>query len=429
MDLLLVLLASFLVFLKRKTEWVILIILALGTDLFTFSYFFKPFCYIPNMQDGALILILLLFLSKLKSKEIISVKYSSIKNYLIVFGLYLSLVIFIDILYNNVPIISIVRTSRAWLCLLFIFVVPKISTKVINKVLRVLLNITLLLSFIIILEFFLEIHYFTNVHVDVLGVVRGALPSYYSLFFTFLLFAGYYNFPKKKKYLYLAILILSQLVSSTRSIALAIIMGIIICLYFKSRKKAVVFLKVIAFLVLVYLLSFSLPGLNERFNDAIREVSTMGQGQIEEEGNTTFRLLLLSERYEFLKTDIIYYLFGIGNVVEEDFPTIFQYGLYDHELGRTTQLNTGDIAWPLIILRFGMIGLVIFVLWFLKFIKLAYWYKHNSLSIALIAYLISNLFVISFAGSICAQSEFWLIPSLCVCLILRESDFTKKSLT
>jgi hypothetical protein len=143
------------------------------------------------------------------------------------------------------------------------------------------------------------------------------------------------------------------------------------------------------------------------------------------EGNTTFRLLVLAERYEYLTTKTQYYLFGVGNVWERDFPNIFEIGLYDEERGRAIQLDTGDIVWPLIILRLGMIGLVLFILGYWGFVKLFFKTKENPLSIATIAYLLSVLLFTSFAGSYCGRGFFWILPMLCL-VLMRENNIDKK---
>ena len=62
MDILLVVIASYFILNKVKLEWALVIIMALGTNLFQASKVFKDFLYIPNIQDGALILILLMFI-------------------------------------------------------------------------------------------------------------------------------------------------------------------------------------------------------------------------------------------------------------------------------------------------------------------------------------------------------------------------------
>ena len=162
-----------------------------------------------------------------------------------------------------------------------------------------------------------------------------------------------------------------------------------------------------------------MPSLNKRFNEAFEEASRMEQSSknLDDEGNMTFRLYMLAERYQYLKTDPLYYLFGIGNVIEQDFPTTFRIGGYSEEMQRPTQLDTGDISWPLIILRLGMIGLILYLIIALQFIITKSKIKKDRLCITLKAYLWASLLVISFAGYQLARGEFWIMPIICMTMV------------
>ena len=277
------------------------------------------------------------------------------------------------------------------------------------------------------------------------GIKRGALPTYYALFYTMLVFSDFYKFqnffsisteggvdntikPCTKgysstklsiKYFFLGILVVSQLVSATRSISLAIILGIAVCIWYLSENKIASFLRLGGLCLLIYFASFAFPSLHERFNDAFQEMAGFEQSSknMDVEGNTTFRLFMLTERYEYLKTSPQKYLFGIGNVIEQDFPTIFAIGGFDREMQRPTQLDTGDISWSSIILRTGMIGLIIYMFIVFSFVFYKYHCKNDRLITALKAYLLATLIVVSFASAIFARGEFWIMPILCISIV------------
>ena len=425
MDLLLIIIASYFIINKTKLEWALVIIMALGTNLFQASKIFKGILLFPNITDAALLLIILLFFI-FKRQENPNIK--PIYQTTMLLLIYVACVAIIDIIINGTSFISVLKTSRHWLCLLAIFVIPQIPYNTLCKSLKIVFYFTIIISSINIVEFLFGTSYFTKTIVEG-GIKRGALPSYYALFYTFLIFTDYYKFSKIKKYLFLGILIASLLVSTTRSISLAVVLGIAICIWYLSNNKLSSYLKLGGLCVVIYLASFALPSLNRRFNDAFKEIAGIEQSSknLDTEGNMTFRLYMLIERYQYIRNNTQFYAFGIGNVIEQNFPTTFTIGLYDEEMQRPTQLDTGDISWTLIILRLGMIGLIIYLCFIFRFILFKHQIPKDKLLIATKAYLISNLLIISFAGSYFARGEFWIMPIICISIISKSITALKKN--
>lgn len=426
MDLILLIIAIILLLTRRRLDLVIVITMALGTNMFVFNKIFSNFTFIPNMTDGALILILLMFV-RYKNNKVDSTPYKGIQKLTIIFFAYLTFITLIDIMINGTPFLSVLKTSRHWLCLFIVFIIPQMPYNTLYKALTVTFYITLITSSIIILEYFLGTEYFTTT-MEENGIKRGALPSYYALFYTFLIFTDYYRFSKIKKYLYLGILIASQLVSTTRSISLAIVLGIAVCIWYLSTNKLNSFLKLSGLCIAIYVASFALPSLHERFNEAFDEISGMEQSSknLDAEGNTTFRLYMLAERYQYLKTNPQYYLLGIGNVIEQHFPTTFMIGGFNKEMRRPTQLDTGDISWVPLILRLGMFGLVLYLFLIFKFIFFKTFSKDDKLYIALKAYIWTTLIILSFSGYRLSRSEYWIMPMVCIVMICQTYIYHKQ---
>lgn len=426
MDILLVVIASFFIIRRQKLEWALVIIMALGTNMFQVSKIFKDSMLIPNMTDGALILILLMFIL-FKNRKTDTTPYKGIQKTAIIFFSYLAFITLIDIVINNTSIISVLKTSRHWLCLLVLFVIPKLPYDKLYKALHITFYITVITSTIIIIEYLIGTEYFTTSIVED-GIRRGALPSYYALFYTILVFTNYYKFPKIKKYIFLAILIVSQLVSATRSISMAIVLGIAICIWYLSENKLASFLKLIGLCAVIYLASYAMPSLNKRFNDTFDELAGMEQSSknLDTEGNMTFRLYMLTERYQYLKTKPQYYLFGIGNVIEQHFPTTFMIGGFNEEMQRPTQLDTGDISWSPLILRLGMLGLIIYLFLTSKFILFKTFSKNDKLYITLKAYIWTTLIVLSFSDYKLSRGEYWIMPMICITMICQKYFYNKQ---
>ena len=145
------------------------------------------------------------------------------------------------------------------------------------------------------------------------------------------------------------------------------------------------------------------------------------------EGNTTFRLMHFSERYEYLNKAPRKLFFGLGNVVEEDFPNVFYTGLYNDKMQRTYQLNTGDITWSPALLRLGIIGILLFVMLAFKITRCAAKFIPDKLSVAIIAYIVTTFLVISFAGTQCYEASFWIMPTICLCIIGDNAFYINKN--
>lgn len=413
MDLLLVLLALLLIFLNKKMEWVLVIIMALCTDLFLLGSLVENVCIFPQLTDGALCLVMLLFLLPKRSKIEPTEDYKLLNKIVKIFFCYLSFLIVIDFIFNGISLLSIVKTSRHWLFLLFLYVVARYPKNVLSKALTITLWIVVIVSFVILLESVFGIDILFEREVGALGVLRGKLPPYYGIFFSILVFANYWEYNKIKQYLLLVILVLPQLLSATRSVALAILLGILLYIYFFSKNKLKASCKILLVCMFLGGVIFSIPGLRERMLGVQEELKKTNSKEITVEGNTTFRLAHFAERYEYLKKHPQYLLFGLGNVHERDFPEIFEIGLYDEERGRTVQLDTGDIVWSLILLRMGIVGVFLFVLGFLFIIRQLL-RKKDALAIALGSYLMSVLLITSFAGTTCGNGSFWLLPLICI---------------
>lgn len=414
MDLLLVLLALLLIFLNKKMEWVLVIIMALCTDLFLLGSLVENVCIFPQLTDGALCLVMLLFLLPKRSKIEPTEDYKLLNKIVKLFFCYLSFLIVIDLILNGISLLSIVKTSRHWLFLLFLYVVARYPKNVLSKALTITLWIVVIISTLILLESVLGVEILFERKVGDFGILRGKLPPYYGIFFSILVYANYLGYNKTKQYLLLAILVLPQLLSATRSVALAIFLGILLYIYFFSKNKLRASCKILVVCMFLGGVVFSIPSLRYRILDVQEEFKKTNSKEITVEGNTTFRLALLAERYEYLKKNPQYFLFGLGNVHERDFPEIFEIGLHDEERGRTIQLDTGDIAWVGILLRMGIVGVSLFILAFMFIIRQLLMKKDDVLDIALGAYLVSVLLVLSFAGSTYGNGHFWILPLICI---------------
>src|SRR5690606_1093080 len=101
-------------------------------------------------------------------------------------------------------------------------------------------------------------------------------------------------------------------------------------------------------------------------NDKLRERVLESSSAIESVKNETnsdnfsYRLLHSLERLNYIMKDPVRTVRGIGYIHEDNFKVkIFEIGLINKETQEIIQLDTGDIAWSLFLVRFGLLGTLI----------------------------------------------------------------------
>ena len=85
----------------------------------------------------------------------------------------------------------------------------------------------------------------------------------------------------------------------------------------------------------------------------------------DESGNFLFRIAMLSERVIFMKNNPQYLPFGVGCIHEESPNNIFlfQLGTHNEKLKYGYgMLSSADIAWVGILMRYGIVGVILFLL-------------------------------------------------------------------
>ncbi len=143
--------------------------------------------------------------------------------------------------------------------------------------------------------------------------------------------------------------------------------------------------------------------LNEGFTDLAKTFDTSGSLATADYGENTFayRMAHLSERVNHITEKPGGYLFGIGLLSEDSEQAgklSFQAGSFDERIGRVAQINTGDIAWSLLILQLGFVGTILFVVMLIRIMRL--FYRHPSAPFSTIGLLtLAVTFLISFAGT------------------------------
>ena len=116
-------------------------------------------------------------------------------------------------------------------------------------------------------------------------------------------------------------------------------------------------------------------------------------------------------------------LLGIGSIQERNInKTIFELGQPDRRTGYISQVDTGDIAWSLLILRFGLIGILVYIFMYFKILVVLIKNRVNQLALIFASYMLLNFFFLSFGNTIIVHSEFFIFPLLITSQILNQKN-------
>lgn len=435
MDIIILLISLFLL-IRNKLAEVLFSIILLTTNYLGAGNNLSTFLFTHNVSDAGLILYIALFIYIL-IKNHWRLKFSNLGRYSVLVYLFLFISIILDLTLNQISFSSVLKTSRHWIFLSAIWIFAYIQPSDIEKLIFYLFKVTLFITIIMIFEFVSGIKILPNRLVT--GVsqtghsfIRGSIPSTFTLFFLFLLFAGYFRFSVSIKYIFIVILVLIVIISMIRSLFIAMIFGIALTFWLKGKSKIRSVLAAISLASLLFIFVLSTPIVGERFLAGFEEVKSF-KANNDVEGNFSFRILLTLERVQYIIEKPQYVLFGIGNVTEDQFPEIFRFGL-PNEKGGINQLDTGDIAWAILFLRLGFLGTIIYLLIYLRLLKKLFCFvKQNKLVLAMYIYLVINLFLLTFSGAAITQGHFWILPFLVYTLInnkqYNESSIDNNSYT
>jgi hypothetical protein len=287
---------------------------------------------------------------------------------------------------------------------------------------RYLLVATAVVSAIILIEFFFNIKIigiYKPEEVSSSGdtIVRSSIPSSFSYFFILLLFTDYFKITKKVKYSLIVLLTATIVFSMIRSAIIELVLGVLFLFAIRERIKLKnIAIGSFAILILILIVIFN-PNIKGRFISGVEEVRTFNISNSEVQGNLTYRIFHAQERMNYVSQSLQYSVFGIGNITEENFPEYFNIGLVSEE-GRTSQLDTGDIAWSIFFLRLGFVGTLLFLFFYVRVIIHAFGFRRQSdLAAVLFVYLFMELTLGSITSTSIATGAFWLFPLLIYCNI------------
>ena len=397
--------------LRSRTHTVITIITVLCSrylQLPITSPFAINFLFPHNVEDLGLLLYILWFMTFLVNRRL-SLNHP-LSRCVVIFFTFLIISGVYDI-FIGTSMVDIIKYMRQWLLLTAVFIAPYISTHTIKRSLK---QVTVITIFICLFLLVVRV-----ANIEILGLKslegRGIKPPSYSIVCALLLFANIWKYKAITKYTYIAILILPSLLSL--KVTYVVTVTIMLVLYTIMNTSSTTAKKILMFLTTIMVSFFILSSSDDligRMGEMKTNFSSQSLGNIESEDNFTYRLAHATERLVYILESSDKTMRGLGYISEENYKEdAFYIGLWNEKSHSVVQLDTGDIAWSILFLRLGLLGLIIYLIFYLKLI--ATLRKTNSgdpLHTAYAIILIVFLVFTSLGNTIITTGEFFFIPLL-----------------
>jgi len=223
----------------------------------------------------------------------------------------------------------------------------------------------------------------------------------------FFFFFGKHTLGLKYYKALMGIVVLAVLFSQHRNLMLAIFVCYILHLFLSNKIKIVSLVVYAAVAMVVFNVVDNLLG--NRFSAGAKDLSHASLGtskaalyavDINDLSTTEFRYYLVVERLQYVLLSPTTTLFGIGFLTEDSRQTQslkFNVGLPD-DAGNVTQVDTGDVIWSVMLLQFGLVGILCFVLYYVYFFVKFYPYRYDPISQIGMLYIVI-LVITSFYGT------------------------------
>ena len=300
---------------------------------------------------------------------------------------------------------EIIRTIRYNVLWIAYLVFRNLSKEQLQHLMKCLFITTVVCSALYILQVILDEHILNKTVKYYYKFSGMKIPRFYNQpdmlqIFTFM--AIYFNpYKGMLRIATTAILIIALLGAFHRSLIigffLAISIGYVVCL---PRPKRIAILTSISIIGFVFIVFFGYKFVNSR---TIRDIANVASGNIAEietididldliedlqESTFTYRIVHLLERNNYLFEHRRAMLLGAGLMTEDSRLTAsmfdFKIGLLDKSTGKTMQLDTPDISYSILIMRYGYIGTLIILSLYIYL--MIYFYKNRDNPIGLFSF-------------------------------------------
>lgn len=372
-----------------------------------------------NVADTGLLLYLIFWFNEvIKNGFFIT---HSMTKVVSIFLFFLLLNGFYDII-EGVAFGDVVSYLKTWAYLSIVYTKNQINLDDIKKIVNILFWITFVVSLVLILQYLVGaawIGYTTHYTI----YTRGAKPPSFAVICCCLAFANVFKFSEKVRII-TTIGFFTPILFSMKMSYFTTISMILISYYLLKQQMYIekLFKYLVVCIVGAAVLFTAFPVFYQRFQETVRQTGLSSSSR-KEEGNFSYRIDHFAERLNYVLQKPVRSVRGVGYVQERNFhERPFKLG-QTNLLGRKAMLDTGDIAWSLLILRLGLVGLMLYFIVYGRCLHIL-WQERNSDEIISVffSYLLISLVFMSFGNTLIANSDFFIIPLLIICFAKYENS-------
>ena len=315
---------------------------------------------------------------------------------------------------KNVLFGDVIRYLKVWAYLSIAFVNVQVNIEDVKKAIKILFWITFVFSIILIIQYILDMELIGQKLRDA-KYTTGAKPPSFAIISCCLAFINVFKFSKTVQIITVSVIFLPVLLCMKMSYFTTISL-ILIAYYLLKRRihaEQVIKYSIVGVVGAVILFS-AFPDFHQRFQETVNQTGVSHSSR-KEEGNFSYRIDHFAERLDYVLQTPERCIRGLGYVQERNFhETPFKLGV-TNLLGKKAMLDTGDIAWSLLILRLGFMGLLFYFATYFRCLS-QLWKIRGSDEIIPVyfVYMLVSIFFMSFGNALIAHSEFFFIPFLII---------------
>ena len=398
------------------------------------------FAFISKGSDYAfLILVGIIIIDTLFNRGYF--KQDDFTKYLILFSSFLIICIFYSKFAIKLSWGDILRTCRYQFFWIAYFLFRSASKETLEMLLKCLFIVTLFMAFLFLLQIVIDKNILVETETGYIRLFGMKISRFYNqpdtlFFFTFM--ALYHN-PLKGILKYASMILLSAALmgafhrSLTGFFFLSILFGFIIGLPYLKR---IYFITITSILLLFIVVFWGYKFAHSRTYLDVKAVVSGNIADtnfdIEDLGSSTFtfRILHLFERNQYLIDHPKAMVFGAG-LIPEDSKLIgkmfdFKVGLVEELTNDTVQLETSDISYSVLFLRFGYVGTALYLLLIAYFMVFFYKKRNNRYGLFSFLYLILTIGDSFFSANLLHPITF-LLPIISY-HIIKKTDSEKQKI-
>jgi hypothetical protein len=327
---------------------------------------------------------------------------------------------------------EIIRTARynvLWITAYFVF--RNLSREQLSDLMKCLFWVTVVCAILYLLQLILDVHILNESSKSRIKLFGMTITRFYNqpdMLQIFTLMAIYFN-PHKGaiKVLTTTILVTALLGAFHRSLfgAFFITIALAYVLQLSRLQKAKVLS--VAAVFLVFLIAFA--GYKFVHSHTYVDIQRVASGNVMDTeidiedlqtSTFTFRILHMMERNQYLLDNPKAMFVGVGLMTEDSKLTYslfdFDVGLTEELSGQTNQLDTGDISYSILFLRYGYLGTLLNLALFIYLIVIFYKKRENKYAFFSFLYFVMSIGTSFFSANLISPITF-VLPLITYCLI------------